>query len=93
MWRSRLLPLPMVMFGLVGGPLALLAGIGVLLGAWEKEAVVPVLMTVPEVVWEFSLSVWLLFRGFRPSPILTGPPLPGAPDERQPGRAAPAHPR
>jgi hypothetical protein len=91
MWRSRLLPRPMVMFGLVGGPLALLAGIGVLLGAWEKEAVVPVLMTVPEVVWEFSLSVWLVFRGFRPSPILTGPPLPAAPGAPQPRRAAPAH--
>jgi uncharacterized protein DUF4386 len=35
MWRSRLLPRPMVMFGLIGGPLALLAGVGVLLGAWD----------------------------------------------------------
>jgi hypothetical protein len=25
----------MVMFGLIGGPLALLAGVGVLLGAWD----------------------------------------------------------
>ena len=33
MWRSRLLPRPMVMFGLIGGPLAFLGGIGVLLGA------------------------------------------------------------
>jgi len=81
----------MVMFGLVGGPLALLAGIGALLGAWEKEAVVPVVMTVPEVVWEFSLSVWLLFRGFRPSPILTGPPLSGAPDAPLPGPAVSGH--
>jgi hypothetical protein len=32
MWRSRLLPRPMVMFGLVGGPLAVLAGVGVLFG-------------------------------------------------------------
>ena len=34
MWRSRLLPRPLVMIGLIGGPLALLAGIGVLLGSW-----------------------------------------------------------
>jgi hypothetical protein len=73
MWRSRLLPRPMVMLGLVGGPLALLAGIGVLLGAWEKDVGLPVLLTAPEAIWELSLSVWLLVKGFRPSPVLTGP--------------------
>jgi hypothetical protein len=72
MWRSRLLPRPMVMFGLIGGPLALLAGAGVLLGAWGIHAGLPVAMTVPEMIWEFSLSVWLLVRGFRPSQVLTG---------------------
>jgi uncharacterized protein DUF4386 len=77
MWRSRLLPRPMVMFGLIGGPLALLAGTGVLLGAfgWDIHSGLPVLMTGPEAIWEFSLSVWLLAKGFRPSPILTGPPV------------------
>ena len=72
MWRSRLLPRPMVMFGLVGGPLALLAGTGVLLGLWSIHAGLPVAMTVPEMIWELSLSVWLLVRGFRPSAVLTG---------------------
>jgi hypothetical protein len=75
MWRSRLLPRPMVMFGLVGGPLAVLAGVGVLLGVWDMHDGLPVLMTAPEAIWEFSLSVWLLFLGFRPSPILTGQPV------------------
>lgn len=75
MWRSRLLPRPMVMFGLVGGPLALIAGSGVLLGAWGIHSGLPVAMTAPEAIWELSLSVWLLARGFRPSPVLTGPPV------------------
>jgi hypothetical protein len=75
MWRSRLLPRPMVLFGLVGGPLALLAGIGVLLGAWDITDGLPVALTAPEAIWELSLSLWLLIRGFRPSPILTGPPI------------------
>ena len=72
MWRSRLLPRPMVMFGLVGGPLALVAGIGVLLGAWQTTSALPVALTAPEAIWEFSLSLWLLIKGFRPSPILSG---------------------
>jgi Domain of unknown function (DUF4386) len=75
MWRSRLLPRPLVMIGLIGGPMALLAGIGVLLGAWGIRSGLPVALTAPEAIWEFSLSVWLLAKGFRPSPILTGRPV------------------
>lgn len=75
MWRSRLLPRPMVLIGLIGGPLAIVAGVGVLLGAWEMTSGLPVALTAPEALWEFSLSVWLLFLGFRPSPILTGTPV------------------
>ena len=75
MWRSRLLPRPMVMLGLIGGPLALVAGAGVLLGAWGIHAGLPVLLTAPEAIWELSLSVCLLCWGFRPSPILKGEPL------------------
>ena len=63
------------MLGLIGGPLALIAGAGVLLGAWNSHSGLPVAMTAPEAIWEFSLSVWLLIRGFRPSPILTGPAI------------------
>ena len=74
MWRSRLLPRPMVMFGLIGGPLAFLGGIGVLLGAWDNPSGALIALTVFEVIWEFSLGVWLLIKGFRPSPILTGEP-------------------
>jgi Domain of unknown function (DUF4386) len=78
MWRSRLLPRPLVMIGLIGGPLALVGGIGVLLGAWDNPSGPLSALTVLEVIWEFSLSVWLLASGFRPSPILTGPPrVPG----------------
>jgi len=73
MWRTRLLPRPMVLIGLIGGPLALLAGVGVLLGLWDMHSPLPVAMTAPEATWEFALSVWLLVRGFRPSPVLTGP--------------------
>ncbi len=75
MWRSRLLPRPLVMFGVIGGPLALLGGIGALLGAWDNPSGPLSALTVLEVIWEFSLSVWLLAKGFRPSPILTGPPV------------------
>lgn len=60
MWRSRLLPRPMVMFGLVGGPWRLVAGIRVLVGAWQTTSGLPVALTAPEAIWQLSLSVWLL---------------------------------
>jgi hypothetical protein len=78
MWRSRLLPRPMVIFGLIGGSLALLTGVGVLLGAWGMHDGRAVALTAPEAIWEFSLTVWLLIFGFRPSPILTGRTVPTA---------------
>ncbi len=75
MWRSGLVPRPMALFGLIGGPLALVGGVGVLFGRWEDPSTVLFLFTAAEIVWEFSLSIYLLVRGFRPSPILTGPPV------------------
>jgi hypothetical protein len=46
-----------------------------MLGAWDKDAGLPVAMTAPEAIWELSLGIWLFIKGFRPSPILTGPPV------------------
>jgi hypothetical protein len=75
MWRSGLVPRPMALFGLIGGPLALVGGVGVLFGTWSDPSTVLFLFTAAEIIWEFSLSIYLLFRGFRPSPILTGTPV------------------
>lgn len=75
MWRSGLVPRPMAMIGLIGGPLALVGGVGVLFGSWENPSFALFLFTAAEIVWELSLSIYLLVRGFRPSPILTGQPV------------------
>ena len=32
--------------------------------------------TIPEFLWELSLGIYLIVKGFRPSPILDGPPEP-----------------
>jgi hypothetical protein len=31
-----------------------------------------VLPVIPVAAWEFSLGVWLAFKGFKPSPITAG---------------------
>ncbi|MGZ6997991.1 MAG: DUF4386 domain-containing protein [Acidimicrobiia bacterium] len=70
MYKSGLVPRRMAMIGLVGGPLALVTATAVLFGAWDQTSPIGFFFTLPEIVWEFSLSIYLIFWGFRSSPIL-----------------------
>lgn len=70
MYRSGLVPRAMAMLGLVGGSLVCASGIGVLLGLFEPGSAPQTLATAPEFVWELSLGIYLLVKGFKPSPVL-----------------------
>jgi hypothetical protein len=76
-YRSGLVPRWMAMFGLVGGPLIFASAIAVLLGAYEQDGA-HFIFSVPEIVFELSITIYTIVKGFRPSPILddtryTGP--------------------
>jgi hypothetical protein len=65
----------MAMLGLIGGPLIILSGIGVLFDVWDAGGTVQSLATIPEFVWELSLGVYAAVWGFRrDSPILSRGP-------------------
>lgn len=64
MWKSRLVPRFLSIFGLIGGPALLAAGIAVVLGTIDAGSGPQVIATLPEFIWELSLGVWLLVRGF-----------------------------
>jgi hypothetical protein len=70
MYRSGLVPRRLAMLGLIGGPLAFLSATLVLFGAYEQLSGVSFLITLPEIAWEVSLTIWLIAKGFQPSPIL-----------------------
>jgi Domain of unknown function (DUF4386) len=70
MYRSSLVPRRMAMLGLIGGPLLVASGIAVLFGLYEQVSVWSGIATVPEFVWELSLGIYLIVKGFRPSPIM-----------------------
>jgi Domain of unknown function (DUF4386) len=88
MYRSGLVPRGMAMLGLIGGPLIIASGTAVLLGVFEAGSAPQVIATAPEFVWELSLGIYLMVKGFKPSPILSGtiadagvgqrPPVPAA---------------
>jgi Domain of unknown function (DUF4386) len=73
MYRSGLVPRWLAIFGLIGGPLIILSGTGVLFDWWEIGSTVQGLATIPEFIWELSLGIYPLVWGFRrDSPILSG---------------------
>jgi len=71
MYRSGLVPRRLTWLGLVGGPLVIASGTGVMVGVDHPGGTLQGLATIPEGVWELALGVYCTVRGFRPSsPIL-----------------------
>ena len=70
MYRSGLVPRPMAVLGLAGGSLALAAATAELFGLFPQVSAAAAIVTLPEAVWEASLGIWLIVKGFRPSPII-----------------------
>jgi hypothetical protein len=75
-WRvqrgSRLVPRALPVLGLIGAPLLLAADIATLFGGIGQHSTWALLGALPVAAWELSLGVWLVVKGFRPSPITTG---------------------
>lgn len=72
MYASGLVPRPMALLGLVGGPLICASGIAVLFDVFQYAGTGQGIATIPEFLWELSLGIYLTVKGFKPSPILSG---------------------
>jgi hypothetical protein len=72
MYRSGLVPRAIPLMGLVGGPLLLASVIGIVFGTHDLDAGLHVILAAPIFFWELSLGVYLVVKGFRPSPITAG---------------------
>jgi hypothetical protein len=81
MYRSRLVPRPIAVLGLVGGPLICVSAGGVMFGLYEQVSTIGSIAALPVFAWEVSLAVYLIVKGFKASPAV-------APVERQPDLAA-----
>ena len=69
MYRSRLVPRVIPALGLIGAPLLICTVIATVFGGFKLGS--PELAAFPVAAWELSLGVWLVVKGFRPSPITT----------------------
>lgn len=69
MYRSGLVPRRMAMLGLIGGPMLIASFVLILFGVYENGSGPAFLMALPEIVWEASLGIYAVWKGFKPSPI------------------------
>ena len=74
MFRSRLVPRPIAVLGLVGGSLVFVSGTAVLFGAYADLSTLGFAAAMPVLAWELSLALWMVVKGFRtvtPAPLST----------------------
>jgi len=71
LYRSGLVPRPIAIIGLVGGPLILLSDVATILGVWGQVSTAGLLFGLPVAVFEFSVGVYLTVKGFRPAGLAT----------------------
>ena len=88
-YRSGLVPRWIAMFGLIGGPVIFASSIAVLFGAYEQDGA-HFFFSIPEIVFEASITVYTIWKGFRPCPVLDDSRFLGVSDgSLSPATAAP----
>ena len=70
MYTSGLVPRRLALLGLIGGALAFVAATGALFDVYDRGSVAQFVLTVPEIIWEAALGIYLVVKGFKPCPIL-----------------------
>src|SRR2546421_7155159 len=69
LYQSRLVPRVLPLLGFVGATLLVAGDVAVLFGLIGQHAPTTGLIAIPIAIWEFSLGVYLVVKGFRPSAI------------------------
>jgi len=69
LYQSRLVPRVLPLLGFTGATILVAGDVAVLFGLIGQHAPSTGLLAIPIAVWEFSLGVYLVVKGFRPSAI------------------------
>src|SRR5919199_1045987 len=71
LYQSRLVPRVLPLLAFTGAALLVASDIGVLFSLWGQSSALGTLPALPIALFEFSLGVYLVVKGFKPSPILS----------------------
>ena len=69
LYQSRLVPRSLSLIGIVGGPVLLAGYFAVMFGLVGQHAPLAGMSAIPVALFEFSLGVWLVVKGFNPSAV------------------------
>jgi hypothetical protein len=69
LYRSGLVPRVLPLIAFVGAPLLLASDLAIYFGVYANVSPLALLGSLPVAVFEFSLGVYLVVKGFKPSPI------------------------
>ncbi|QIM22061.1 DUF4386 domain-containing protein [Phycicoccus sp. HDW14] len=72
LYRSHLVPRALPLIGLVGAPIHLTAVVLTMFGVVDRVGTVALVAALPIAVWEFSLGVYLVVKGFRETELTPG---------------------
>jgi Domain of unknown function (DUF4386) len=71
LYRARLVPRVLPVLALIGAPLLLAGDLAVLFDLIGRTSTPALVSALPIALWEFSLGIWLIVKGFNRSPILS----------------------
>ena len=74
LYQSRLVPRALPLLAFCGAALLIVGDIGTLFSFWGPTSAPALFLAIPIALWEFSLGVYLVVKGFKPSPILSSDP-------------------
>lgn len=73
LYRSRLVPRWLSIWGLIGAPLALAEGLTSMFGLFDSLSMGTILLSIPIAINEMVLAVWLIVKGFNSSAVASLP--------------------
>jgi hypothetical protein len=65
LYRSRLVPRVLPVIAFIGAPLLVASDLGVWFNLWGQTSTVTALAALPVAIFEFSLGVYLVVKGFK----------------------------
>jgi len=69
LYRARLVPRVIPLVGMIGIPLLVFSAVATVFGLFAQTSPVAAALAAPIALWELSLGIWLVARGFRPDAI------------------------
>jgi hypothetical protein len=70
LYQTHLVPRILPIIGIIGAFTLVAGDVAVLCGVYDQRAPIAGISAVPIALWEFSLGLYLTFKGFKENPLI-----------------------